>query len=58
MNEEHLHVIEPVPSKHAENVERIRNEIEHPGLSVIVAARPCIHVKRKLRRAQRQPAAV
>ncbi|MBZ0267608.1 indolepyruvate ferredoxin oxidoreductase, partial [bacterium] len=48
---EHLHVIEPVRSKHAENVERIRKEIEHPGLSVIVAARPCIHVKRKQRQA-------
>jgi TPP-dependent indolepyruvate ferredoxin oxidoreductase alpha subunit len=38
-----------VPRKHAENVDIIRREIEHPGLSVIVAARECIHLKRKLR---------
>jgi indolepyruvate ferredoxin oxidoreductase alpha subunit len=46
---EHIRVIEPVPRKHAENVDIIRREIEHPGLSVIVAARECIHLKRKLR---------
>jgi len=48
---EHLHVIEPVPSKHRENVDLLRRELEHRGLSVIVAARPCIHVKRKRREA-------
>jgi pyruvate/2-oxoacid:ferredoxin oxidoreductase beta subunit len=47
--EEHLHVIEPVPSKHREHVELIQKEIEHRGLSVIIPTRPCIHVKRKQR---------
>jgi indolepyruvate ferredoxin oxidoreductase alpha subunit len=51
VKEEHLHVIEPVPSKHRENVELIHREVRHRGLSVIVPARPCIHVKRKLRQA-------
>jgi indolepyruvate ferredoxin oxidoreductase alpha subunit len=46
---EHLHVIEPVPKCHARNVELIKKEIEYPGLSVIVAARACIHLKRKQR---------
>lgn len=51
VKEEHLHVIEPVPSKHRENVELIRKEVLHRGLSVIVPARPCIHVKRRQRAA-------
>lgn len=44
---EHLHVIEPRPQKHAENVELIRREIEHRGLSVIVPRRACIQIKAK-----------
>jgi len=47
----HLHVMEPVPPRHRDNVELIQREIEHPGLSVIVAARACIHLKRKHRQA-------
>jgi indolepyruvate ferredoxin oxidoreductase alpha subunit len=49
VSEEHLHVIEPLPSKHRENVELIQKELEHRGLSVIVPVRACIHVKRKQR---------
>ena len=44
---EHLHILEPVPKHHARNVELIKREIEHPGLSVIIPARACIHLKRK-----------
>jgi indolepyruvate ferredoxin oxidoreductase alpha subunit len=44
---EHLHVLEPLPRKHAENVEVIRKEIAHRGLSVIVPSRACIHARRK-----------
>ncbi len=46
---EHLHVLEPIPKRHAENVEVIKREIEHPGLSVIIPTRACIHLKRKRR---------
>ena len=46
---EHLHVIEPLPKRHAANAELIRREIAHRGLSVIVSQRACIHVKRKAR---------
>jgi indolepyruvate ferredoxin oxidoreductase alpha subunit len=49
VGDEHLHVIEPLPKRHDENVELIRREIEHPGLSVIVPARACIHLARKRR---------
>lgn len=44
---EHLHCIEPAPKHHAENAALIRREIEHRGLSVIVAQRPCIHLRRR-----------
>lgn len=42
---ERLHVIEPLAKHHQENVALIRREMEHRGLSVIVARRECIHVK-------------
>jgi indolepyruvate ferredoxin oxidoreductase alpha subunit len=51
VKDEHLHVIDPVPQKHGENVELIKKEVEHPGLSVIIPTRACIHVKRKKRQA-------
>ncbi len=44
---EHLHVIDPHPTKHAENVEVIRRAVAHRGLDVIVADRECIHLKVK-----------
>ncbi|RMG48548.1 MAG: indolepyruvate ferredoxin oxidoreductase [Acidobacteria bacterium] len=57
VSDEHLHVIEPVPKRHAENVELIRKEIEHRGLSVIVPRRPCIHLKRRHRAGEQAAAA-
>jgi len=43
---EHLCVIEPLAKYHSENVERITREINHRGLSVIVARRACIQIKK------------
>ncbi len=43
----HLHWIRPHAKSHDEQVELIRREIAHRGLSVIVASRPCIHLRRK-----------
>jgi indolepyruvate ferredoxin oxidoreductase alpha subunit len=43
----HLRVIDPLAQKHKENVAVIKEEIAHEGLSVVVAVRPCIHMKRK-----------
>jgi len=45
--EEHLHVLEPLPAKHRQNVELIAREVNYRGLSVIVAQRACIQTKRK-----------
>ncbi|MBI2395565.1 MAG: indolepyruvate ferredoxin oxidoreductase subunit alpha [Deltaproteobacteria bacterium] len=44
---EHLHVIDPHPSKHAENVAIITKAVAHRGLSVIISDRECIHLKVK-----------
>ncbi len=47
VDEQHLLYIKPLSGKHRENVEAIRREIDHRGLSVVVACRPCIHAKRR-----------
>jgi indolepyruvate ferredoxin oxidoreductase alpha subunit len=48
VKDDHLHVVDPVPQKHKENVELFKKEIEHPGLSVIVPTRACLHALRKV----------
>lgn len=47
LTDENLHVIEPLPKNHRQNVEVIRQAIAHRGLSVIVAQRECIHNRRR-----------
>ncbi len=47
VSRDHLHVVDPSPKRHEENTDLLRREIAHRGLSVIVARRICIHVKRK-----------
>jgi len=44
---EHLRVITPLPKFHEENVRILTEEIESPGLSVIVAVRECLEEARK-----------
>jgi indolepyruvate ferredoxin oxidoreductase alpha subunit len=46
VNEEHLQVIEPLAKYHEQNVAVISKELKHKGLSVIVARRPCIQIKK------------
>ncbi len=45
VNPEHLRFITPIKKNHEENVRILREEMEHPGLSVIVSRRPCIQKK-------------
>ncbi len=45
----HIRKIEPLPKNHAANVAVIREEMEHKGLSVIIAVRECIQEGRKKR---------
>jgi indolepyruvate ferredoxin oxidoreductase alpha subunit len=49
VKDDHLHVINPLPQHHGENVELIRREVEHRGLSVIIPTRACIHLRKKQR---------
>jgi indolepyruvate ferredoxin oxidoreductase alpha subunit len=52
VEDDHLHVIDPLPQHHRENVELIKKEVEHRGLSVVIPTRACIHLARKNRKAQ------
>jgi len=47
VQEEHLHVVDVHPRRTDELAALIRREVEHHGLSVIVAVRPCIEAVRK-----------
>ena len=47
---EHIRTIEPLPKNLDKNVQIIREEIDHPGLSVIVAVRECLEESKKRRR--------
>jgi indolepyruvate ferredoxin oxidoreductase alpha subunit len=46
--EAHLHVMEPLAKNHQRNVAVLSQALRHRGLSVIVAQRECIHVRRKV----------
>jgi indolepyruvate ferredoxin oxidoreductase alpha subunit len=45
---EHLHVIRPNKANHEENMRILRAEAEYEGVSVIIAERPCIQIKRRV----------
>ncbi len=47
ISEDHFRVIEPIPRKHEQNVEVIREELAHDGPSVIIARRPCIEAQKR-----------
>jgi indolepyruvate ferredoxin oxidoreductase alpha subunit len=44
---EHFHVLDPHPKKDRENVEILKREIAHKGLSVIIMVRACLEDTRK-----------
>ena len=46
VREDHLHVINPHRKHHEENVALVKREVEHRGLSVIIARRECIQTAR------------
>jgi indolepyruvate ferredoxin oxidoreductase alpha subunit len=47
LDPDHFHIIDAHPKKAEENTQIIRREIEHKGLSVIVAVRTCLEEARK-----------
>jgi len=46
---EHIRTIEPLPKNHDRNVQVLKEEIGHRGLSVVVAVRECVVEQRKKR---------
>ena len=49
---EHIRVIEPLPKNLEKNAKVIKEEIDHNGISVIVAVRECLVEARKKRRSE------
>jgi indolepyruvate ferredoxin oxidoreductase alpha subunit len=47
VDRDHLHVLDAHPKKVDSNAEIIRREIEHKGLSVVIAVRTCLEEARK-----------
>ncbi len=43
----HIRVLTPLAKHHAENVKIVREELDWPGVSVLIARRACIQIKRK-----------
>lgn len=46
---DHVLVLEPLASKHRENVEALRAELSYDGPSVIIARRSCVQAARRLK---------
>ena len=42
---EHVRLIKPLPKNIEENARVLREEIDHPGLSVVIGQRPCLELK-------------
>jgi indolepyruvate ferredoxin oxidoreductase alpha subunit len=55
---EHCHVLDAHPRRTAANAEVIRRELQHPGVSVIVAVRVCVEAARTRKTASRKGAEV
>jgi indolepyruvate ferredoxin oxidoreductase alpha subunit len=43
----HLRILDPLPAKHAENVAALKEELAHPGLSVVIFQRECLQTLRR-----------
>jgi len=49
--QEHVRVITPLPRQHDENVAVLKEELDYPGVSVIIARRECIETAKRKRKA-------
>lgn len=45
---EHIRILRPLPKTHDENKDILREEVNYPGISVIISRRPCIQIKRSV----------
>lgn len=44
----HIRIVIPLPKQHADNVKVLEEELAYDGVSVIIARRACVHLKRKM----------
>ena len=47
VEERHLKVITPLHKNLDKNIDLIRNEIKHQGVSVVIAQRPCVQLSKE-----------
>lgn len=52
VRKEHIRVIEPLPKNLEKNTRIFKEEVEHKGLSVVVAVRECVQEVRKRKRSE------
>jgi indolepyruvate ferredoxin oxidoreductase, alpha subunit len=57
VEEEHIRILKPLPNKHKENVDIIAQELQYPGVSVIIPRRECIQtLNKRMREKHREKA--
>jgi indolepyruvate ferredoxin oxidoreductase alpha subunit len=52
VGKKHIRTIIPLPKNHETNVQIMKEEIDHNGLSVIIAARECVQQARRKKRSE------
>lgn len=52
VEEDHVHILKPLPKQHEENVAIIAKELEYQGVSVIIPTRECIQTLNRRMRAK------
>lgn len=50
--EEHIRILKPLKKHHEENMKAIKEELDHPGISVIIPRRECIQTLNRRMRAK------
>jgi indolepyruvate ferredoxin oxidoreductase, alpha subunit len=57
VEENHIRILKPLPNKHKENVDIIAEELQYPGVSVIIPRRECIQtLNKRMREKHREKA--
>jgi indolepyruvate ferredoxin oxidoreductase alpha subunit len=54
VEKEHIHVINPIPKNHEENMNIMKQELMYKGVSVIIPRRECIVTATKRLKEQRK----
>jgi len=52
VDENHIRVLNPLPKRHEENIQAIREELEYEGVSVVIPRRECIQTLSKRMKAK------